>query len=329
MSGQSRQSHSQCEAHSEREAHSDHGNHAGPGHHSHTPTGEKQLIVVLSITATVFIAEVVGALWSGSLALLTDAGHMLVDSSGLAIALLAAHLMKRPRSDSHTWGYRRSEILAAALQAGMLVVICGIATVEGFKRLILPDPPEAGIMLAFAAVGLVGNLVGVAVLFGLRGENLNLRAAFLEVSADALGSILVLVAASVQLLSDFGYADALASLAIAAIMAPRAIILLRSTVRILLAAAPEGLDLAEVRAHIVSVDHVLDCHDLHAVTIGTGLVSLTAHVTVEDECMRDGHAVEILHQLQTCVAEHFPISIEHSTFQLDTAEHSAHEPLRH
>lgn len=299
------------------------------GTHSHTPSGIKPLIVVLSITATVFIAEVIGALWSGSLALLTDAGHMLVDSSGLAIALIAAHLMKRPRSDSHTWGYRRSEVLAAALQAGMLVVICGIATVEGVKRLFAPDPPQASIMLVFAVVGLIGNLVGMAVLFGWRQENLNLRAAFLEVTADTLGSLLVLVAAGLQMLTDFTRADALASLAIAAIMAPRAISLLRSSSRILLAAAPEGLDLAEVRRHIIEVDHVLDCHDLHAVTIGTGLVSLTAHVTVEDECMRDGHAVEILHQLQECMAEHFPISIEHSTFQLDTADHSAHEPLRH
>lgn len=299
------------------------------GTHSHTPSGIKPLIVVLSITATVFIAEVIGALWSGSLALLTDAGHMLVDSSGLVIALIAAHLMKRPRSDSHTWGYRRSEVLAAALQAGMLVVICGIATVEGGKRLFSPDPPQASIMLVFAVVGLIGNLVGMAVLFGWRQENLNLRAAFLEVTADTLGSLLVLVAAGLHMLTDFTRADALASLAIAAIMAPRAISLLRSSSRILLAAAPEGLDLAEVRRHIIEVDHVLDCHDLHAVTIGTGLVSLTAHVTVEDECMRDGHAVEILHQLQECVAEHFPISIEHSTFQLDTANHSAHEPLRH
>lgn len=308
----------------------DHGHSHGHGHdHSHVPTGRKALITVLLITATVFISEVIGALWSGSLSLLVDAGHMLVDSSGLVIALVAAHLMARPRSDTHTWGFRRSEVLAAALQAGMLLIICSLALIEGIRRLISPEPVTAGIMMIFAIIGLIGNLVGMGVLFGSRSHNLNLKAAFLEVTADTLGSVFVLIAAGITQLTGFTRADALASLAIAAIMAPRALHLMRQSAHILLAAAPKELDLAEVRRHILDIDHVVDCHDLHAATIATGIHTLSAHVTVDEQCMRSGHSIDILHQLQECVAEHFPVSIEHSTFQIDTPAHRAHESLRH
>lgn len=321
--------HSHSHEHEHNHEHS-HGDGHGHGHsHSHVPTGRGPLIAVLAITATVLIAEVIGALWSGSLALFTDAGHMLVDSSGLVIALVAAQLMRRPRSDTHTWGYRRSEVIAAAMQAGMLLVICVTVLIEGVHRLFAPEPVQSKIMLIFAVVGLVGNLIGMAVLFGSRRENLNLKAAFLEVTADTLGSVLVLVAAGVTLLTGWEGADAVASLAIAAIMAPRAVHLLRASLRILMAATPEGLDLAEVRRHILEVEHVIDCHDLHVSTIGTGVVMLAAHVTVEDKCLRDGHAQQIVHHLQECVAEHFPVKVGHSTFQLDSATHRDHEILHH
>lgn len=303
--------------------------HSHPHVHSHAPQGRVGLIAVLTLTFTIFIAEVVGAIWSGSLALLTDAGHMLVDSSGLVIALIAAHLMRRPRSDTHTWGYLRSEVLAAALQAGMLLIICVAVAVEGVRRLIHPQPVLGKVMFIFALVGLVANVISVGILFGSRHENLNLKAAFLEVAADTLGSVFVIVAALTSWLVGFNRADALGSLAIAAIMAPRAFHLLKTSVAILLEATPPQLDLAQVRQHILSVDHVVDCHDLHVSTIGTGVVTLSAHVTVEDKCLKDGHAILILHQLQECMARHFPISVEHSTFQLESRTHRDHEPLEH
>lgn len=307
----------------------DHSHGHDPHAHSHVPSGRRALAVVFAVTFSVFFAEVVGALWSGSLALLTDAGHMMVDSTGLVVALVAAHLMARPRTDTHTWGYLRSEVLAATLQAGMLMVICVAVAIEGVHRLLSPEPVLTGIMLIFAVIGLAGNLISLSILLGSRHENLNLRAAFLEVATDTFGSVAVIAAALVARFTGWPYADAVASLLIAALMFPRAAHLLAQSVRILMAAAPKELDLAEVRRHILEVEHVVDCHDLHAVTVATGVISLSAHVTVGEECMRDGHAVRILHELQDCVASHFPVSIKHSTFQLDTPTHAGHEVLNH
>jgi cobalt-zinc-cadmium efflux system protein len=289
----------------------------------------KRLTVVLAITATVMVAEVVGAVLTGSLALLADAGHMLTDAAGLLIALLAAHLMTRPATSSRTWGFQRTETLAAAAQALLLLAVGVYVVIEGIRRLVEPPEITSGLMLVFGVVGLIGNVVCMAVLASSRGSDLNLRAAFLDVLNDALGSAAVIVAAIVIATTGWTRADPIASLLIGALILPRTLILLRDAARVLLESAPAGLDLDAVRQHILEVPHVRDVHDLHASQIATGMPILSAHVVLDDECFYDGHAPVLLDKLQACVAEHFSVTVEHSTFQFEQSSHLAHETTGH
>ena len=267
----------------------------------------------------------VTGLLTGSLALLADAGHMLTDTMGLVIALAAAHLSTRPPTDRSTWGMRRAEVIGTALQAGMLAVVGVVVGVRAVIDLVAPGEIEADGMLVMGAIGLVANIVSMLILAGGRDSSLNARAAFLEVVSDALGSVGVIAAAGVVALTGWTRADAVASLIIVALIVPRATSLLRSAGHVLMDFTPEALDLAEVRRHVLEVNHVEEVHDLHAWTVASNLPVLTAHVVVRDECLRDGHSEGILDSLQACVAEHFPIPIEHATFQLEPAAHREHE----
>ena len=290
----------------------------------------RRLALVLGLTATVLVVEVVGALISGSLALLADAGHMATDTAGLAIALIAATLAMRPATARRTWGYRRAEVLGATLQAAALLAVGTYVFIEGIRRLY--EPPEIATtpVIVFGAIGLVANAIGIVILTrGGRSQNVNMRAAFLEVLNDTLGSAAVLVSAAVIVATGWLQADAIASLFIAVLIVPRTLKLLRETVSVLLESTPPGLDLEEVRRHLVALPHVLEVHDLHASQITSGLPVLSAHVVVEDACFFDGHAPQVLDQLQACVTEHFPVSVEHSTFQLEMASHAAHELAAH
>lgn len=289
----------------------------------------RRLAVVLGITSVVLVAEVVGAVVSGSLALLADAGHMLTDAAGLLIALIAATLAARPATTRRTWGYRRAEVLAATLQAAVLLAVGVFVLVEGIRRLLEPPEVASTAMLVFGAVGLAGNVAALLVLSRGRGNDLNLRAAFLEVVNDALGSVAVLVAAVLIATTGWLRADAVVSILIGALILPRTLRLLRETVEVLLEAAPRGLDLEDVRRHLLEVPHVHAVHDLHASQIATGLPVLTAHVVIDDSCFHDGHAPQMLDQLQSCVAGHFPVAVEHSTFQLEPRGHAHHEAGAH
>lgn len=286
-----------------------------------------RLLTVLAITSTVLIVEVIGATVSGSLALLADAGHMLTDVAGLTLAWVASVLAQRPATLARTWGYRRAEVLAAAGQAAVLLAVGGFVLVEGIRRLI--DPPEvaSGAMVIFGVIGLTGNMIGIAILARARSENLNMRAAFLEVVNDALGSVAVLIAAAVIAATGWTRADALASLLIGALIIPRTLKLLRESIDVLLESTPKGLELSAVREHLLQVDHVLAVHDLHASQVATGLPVLTAHVVVDDTCFHDGHLPRLLDQLQQCLAGHF--DVEHSTIQFEAGSHAAHEPSAH
>lgn len=288
-----------------------------------------RLLAVFSVTVLIMVAEIVGALVSGSLALLADAGHMFTDASGLLIALIAASLALRPRTPERTWGYRRAEILAAALQAGLLLVVGAFVIYEAVVRLI--EPPEVGssAMLWFGVVGLAGNLASMAVLASGRHRSFNLRAAFLEVLNDALGSAAVIIAAVVIAVTGWTRADSVVSLLIGVLIIPRTLRLLKDTADVLLESTPKGLDLRSVRDHILALPHVLDVHDLHASLVGSGTPVITGHVTLQDRCLTDGHAQSILADLQKCVAEHFDVSVEHSTFQLETAAHRDQENIHH
>lgn len=287
----------------------------------------RRLTVVLVLTAVVLLVEIVGAALSGSLALLADAGHVLTDVAGLSLALLAAALGQRPATDARTWGFRRAEVVAAAAQAAVLLAVGGFVLVQAVRRLVSPPAVDSTLMVVFGVIGLAVNAVAIAVLASSRHSNLNMRAAFLEVVNDALGSVAVIVAAMVIALSGWLRADAVASLLIGALIIPRTVKLLRESVNVLLESTPAGMELSQVRAHLLEVPHVSDVHDLHATQVATGLPVLSVHAVVDDECFHDGHLMRLLDELQDCLAGHF--DVQHSTIQFEAASHSAHEQSAH
>jgi cobalt-zinc-cadmium efflux system protein len=295
--------------------------------HEHTWSSatvhRSRLALVLGITLTVLVVEVVGAALSGSLALLADAGHVLTDGAGIGLALLAIRFAARPASPQRTFGYYRLEILAAVVNAVLLFGVAGFVLVEAWRR--LTDPPEvaSGLMLGVAVFGLVANAASMWLLRHGQAESLNLRGAYLEVWGDLLGSVAVLVAAVVIAVTGFLAADPIASALIGLLILPRTWRLLREAVDVLLEAAPKGVDLAEVREHLIGTPGVTDVHDLHAWTITSGLPVLSVHVVLE----RGADAGKVLDGLGACLAGHF--DIEHSTFQLEQPEHRGHEGATH
>lgn len=290
-----------------------------------SPDFRRRLAVAFGLIFSIVLIQAVGAWLSGSLAILVDMVHSLVDSTGLMVALVAATLMRRPASKKRTWGFRRVESIAALLQGALLVGISVYSIIEGVER--WSDPPEVGAtqVIVFAAVALALNVAAMLVLNSGKNSNLNMKGAFLEVLMDALGTIAVILSGVLMLTTGYARADTIAAFVIAAMILPRAGMLLRDALRILMEFTPQGLDLDEVRRHILELDHVKDVHDLHASTVATGLPTLTAHVVVETTCFNDGHAAEILQNVKQCVAEHFEVSIRHSTFQIETAHVAAGE----
>lgn len=303
-----------------------HHTHAGPG----SGSGHRlRLAAACLITGGIVVAQLLGAWITGSLALLTDAVHSFTDTIGLGVALIAATLMFRAATATRTWGFRRVEILAGFLQAALLLGIGVYAAVEGISRLSSPpEIPHVELMM-FGAIGLAGNIASLAVLSPSRKANFNMRAAFLEVAADALGSFGVIIAAGLIWTTGWQQADAAAGLLIAALIIPRALKLLVETARILLEFVPKGLNLEDVRRHMLKLEHVTEVHDLHASTVATGLPVISAHVVVDESCFREGCAPAKLAELQACVAEHFDVAVEHSTFQLETRAIAATETRMH
>ncbi len=230
--------------------------------------------------------------------------------------------MVRPPSAKRTWGFRRVEVLAALGQGLLLLAVSVYAVIEGIDRWSRPPEVLAGELLWFGIIGLVLNLAAVAVLSSGRSANFNMRAAFLEVLMDALGTIAVIISAIVMMTTGYSRADTIAAFVIALMIVPRAAIITRDTLRVLMEFTPKGLDLDEVRQHIMDLEHVKDVHDLHASTVATGLPTISGHVVLEDACFYDGHAPAVLETIRECVSEHFDVSIEHATFQLETEDHS-------
>lgn len=301
------------------------------GHrHAHTTTTgayRRRLVLALTLALSVLVVQVVGAWISGSLALLADAGHVLADAGGIALALAATTLAQRPASNRRTFGWQRLEILAAVLNALLLLGVAAFVLVEGVRRLTHPPDVESGPMLVVAIIGLAANAVALGVLHRGQRESLNVRGAYLEVLADLLGSVAVVVAAIVIIASGWQAADPAASILIGLFILPRTWVLLREALDVLLEATPRGVDLAEVRRHLVRLDGVRDVHDLHAWTITSGLPVLSAHVVVDENVLADGHGGMVLDRLGECLSDHF--DLEHSTFQLEAAGHRAHEGATH
>ena len=295
------------------------------GHAAGRAEDRGRLRLVLWITLAVLVVELVGAGLAGSLALLADAGHLTTDAAALLLALGASYVATIPGGPRSTFGYHRAEILAAMANAVVLLVVCGYLAYAGLARLSDPEPVRAGPLMAFAAVGLVANGVSLLVLRGSDTGSLNLRGAATEVLADLLGSGLALAAGVVIWFTGWDRADPIASLLIAAMILPRSLSLLKDSAVVLLELAPAGLDLEEVRRHLVEVPGVVDVHDLHAWTITSGMPSLSAHVTVTDDALGDRGVGGILDELSGCAAEHF--EVRHATFQVEPESHREHEDL--
>jgi cobalt-zinc-cadmium efflux system protein len=297
----------------------------GHGHAAGRAVDRSRLKLVLAVTLSVVVVEVVGAWVSGSLALLADAGHMVADAATIGLALSASYIASLAPTSRRTFGLHRAEILAALVNAVVLLGVCGYLVVEGVRRLLEPSGVETGPMLVFALVGLVANAVSLSLLVRRRDTSLNMRGAYLEVLGDLLGSALVVVSAVVIATTGFLRADALASLAIAVLILPRAFGLLRDAVAVLLEATPAHLDLDDVREHLRQVPGVVDVHDLHAWTITSGMPVLSAHVTVTDACLEQRGVGPLLDEFSGCVASHF--AVDHVTFQIEPESHRAHENL--
>ncbi|MET9554611.1 cation diffusion facilitator family transporter [Streptomyces sp. NPDC006645] len=307
----------------------------GAGHdHGHTHGGapppgtataayKGRLRIALGITLSVMVMEIIGGIASDSLALIADAAHMATDAVGLALALLAVHFANRPSTGNRTFGLARAEILAALANCLLLLGVGGFLLFEAVERFITPADTKGGLAIIFAAVGMVANLISLSLLMRGQKESLNVRGAYLEVLADTLGSVAVLISATVILTTGWQAADPIASLVIGLMIVPRTVKLLRETLNVLLEAAPKGVDMAEVRAHIVALPGVEDVHDLHAWTITSGMPVLSAHVVVSQSVLDSVGHEKMLHDLQGCLGDHF--DVEHCTFQLEPMGHAEHE----
>jgi cobalt-zinc-cadmium efflux system protein len=305
---------------------------AGRGHsHQHglTATGRhrRALTAVLALTTLIAIAEVIGALITGSLVLIADAAHMTADAAGVGLSLLAAYFAARPATARRTFGYARAEILAAMVNGVLLFGMAAFIFIEAIRRLISPSPVQSGLLIVFGVIALAANGVSLLLLRRGQAESLNLRGAFLEVASDTLGAAAVIVTGIVIATTGFTRADPIASLAVGLLILPRTWQLLREAVDVLLEASPRGIDLTEVRRHMIELGGVRGVHELHAWTITSGLPVLSAHVVVDAEILADGRSGMMLDRLQDCLRGHF--DVEHSTFQLELAGHVDHEDPMH
>src|SRR5215469_1197017 len=308
--------------------------HRHGGHvHSHgsrlTLTGQhrKSLVTVMLITLSVAVAEAIGAWVSGSLVLFADAAHMAADAAGVGLSLLAVVFATRPPTPKRTFGYARAEILAAVVNAVILFAMSVFVISEAISRLITPPRVESPLLVAFGLVALAANGTSLFVLRRGQSESLNIRGAFLEVASDAFGAAAVVVTGLVIAVTGFARADPIAALAVGGLILPRTWRLLADAIDVLLEASPRGIDLSEVRRHLVGLPGVTSVHDLHAWTITSGLPVLSVHVVVEPQVLADGTSARMLDVLQECLSGHF--DVEHSTFQLELAGHADHEQPMH
>lgn len=282
--------------------------------HQRTRSGMQPFFIPLAITLALLVVEVVGGLWTGSLALLADAGHVASDAAGLLLALFAAWLSQRPPDDARTFGYHRVEVLSALGNGALLYVVIGLITRDAFVRLAHPPEVQSGPMLAIACVGLVGNLLAALALYRHSHTNLNVRGAFLHVLADALGSIGAIAAGVVMVTTGRHEADAIASLFICLVIAWSSWGLVRDAVHILLEGVPPHLDLEAVRGTLAGLEGVSEVHDLHLWSLSSGTESLTAHLVVA----KGADNQKVLDAGSTLLDEIY--GLKHVTLQIETVK---------
>ena len=285
--------------------------HSGHAHNHAAGASSRMLAMALGLTTAFLIAELIGSFVFNSLALLSDAAHMFTDSAALAIALAAVKIGQRPADDARTFGYRRFEILAAAFNALLLFAVAAYVLYEGIKRFLEPTEVKSTGMLIIASIGLVVNILAMKLLSAGKDRSLNVKGAYLEVWADMLGSIGVIIGAGVIMLTGWQWVDPLVAIGIGLWVLPRTWILLKDTTQILLEGVPHGIDMVELRAAIAQTPGVAGVHDLHVWSLTSDDHSLSTHVE-----LADGADFETV---RTAVAKvlHDRYDIEHATIQME------------
>jgi len=293
----------------------------GHNHAHSTPAGrnKQRLAIVLGLTTLYLVAEVVGGLLTGSLALLADAGHMLTDVAGLGLALLAIWFAERPATPERTYGYYRVEILAALANAVVLIGISLYILYEAYERFMNPPEVESKAMLLIAGIGLGINVAGILILRAGASESLNMKGAYFEVLSDLLTSVGVIIAGVIMLTTGWYYADPLLSAGIGLFILPRTWMLLRDALGVLLEGTPADVNLASVRDGISNVPGVAGVHDLHVWSLTSGVNAMSVHVVRKD----DAHHDDVLKRVMSCLTSEFKIA--HATVQVEGRECAASE----
>jgi cobalt-zinc-cadmium efflux system protein len=296
-----------------------------PASHRHSAAGASRgrLLAVLAMIVAFLLVEVAGSILTNSLALLADAGHMLTDAVGVGLALLAIWFGARPATIGKSFGYYRLEILAAAANAVLLIGMAGFILLEAGQRLRQPSEVLTGPMLVIAALGLLINLVSLRLLHAGSQDSLTVRGAYLEVLGDLFGSVAVLVAGVVIMATGWSQADPIASVVIAVAILPRAWRLLSDAIDVLLQATPKGIDMTEVRLHLLGAENVVDIHDLHAWALTSGMNVVSAHVVMAE----GADPAAVLDEICRCLSDDF--DMEHSTIQLETSDRRRLEDTAH
>jgi cobalt-zinc-cadmium efflux system protein len=281
--------------------------------HSHVHTDDsRRLTIALVLILGLMAGEIVAGILADSLALLSDAAHMLTDAGAIALALFAASLARRPAEGGFTFGFRRAEILSAQLNGATLVALAVVIVIEGVRRLINPPEVEGLVVVIVALVGIVVNLAATMVLSGAERRSLNIEGAFQHVLTDLFAFIATAIAGAVVLITGVGRADGVAALFVAALMLRSGFGLLRESGRVLLEAAPRDLDPAEIGRELAAQNHVVEVHDLHVWEVTSGFPAISAHVTVRAGCDTQAHRRE----LAALLSDRFGIT--HSTLQVET-----------
>ncbi len=272
---------------------------------------KNRLFAALALTTTFMVVEVAGGLWTGSLALLADAAHMLTDAGGLALALIAIRFAERPRTPSNTYGYARMEVLSALTNAVVLLLLTVYILYEAYQRFLAPPEIIGGPMLAVATAGLIVNLISMRLLSAGSAESLNVKGAYFEVLADTLGSLGVIVAAVAVLLTGWNLVDPLIGAGIGLFIVPRTWVLLKQAIHILMEGTPPEIDMTLLEKRLLQIPGVTAVYDLHVWTITSGANAMSGHLVVTDMTAARATLIAAREMMQT------GFGLAHSTIQIE------------
>lgn len=298
--------------------------HHHNGHHEHAheheldarqthANGGKDLLIALAITVLMMIAEVIGGLISNSLALLSDAGHMFIDNISLLLSFFAMKFSTMPATDKKTFGFYRLEILAALINGITLVLISIYIIYEAYFRILHPQPVQGTLMLVIAAIGLVANIIGAAILMKHRHTNLNIHGAFLHIMGDAAVSVGVIIGGLVIVSTGWYLIDPILSILISCVIIFGAWELLKESVNILLESVPSHINIERVAAEIATVEGVREAYHIHIWTITSGVYALSAHVIIDDRLVSGCR--DVIDEIKVLLTNKF--NVLHSTIQLE------------